>query len=264
MNELRNAARDRLAKGEVALGVGIRMSRTVEIAKILQRAGYDWLFIDLEHGVMSLDCASQISIAALDCGIAPIVRVPNGEYSMATRLLDNGALGIVVPHVESADEAREIVQRLKFPPLGRRSIASNVPQFAFQPPSVDVLIATLNAVSLTVVMIETQAGVDNAAAIAAVPGVDVLLIGSNDLCLDLGIAGQSDHPRVQAAYAAVLAACRANGKWAGMGGIRSPSLIRRHIDAGIQFVLAGTDVVMLANAAQLQAEDIVGKREADS
>ena len=260
MTELRNVARERLARGEVALGVGVRIARTVEIAKIMQRAGYHWLFIDLEHGVMSLDCASQISIAALDCGIAPIVRVPNGEYSMATRLLDNGALGIVVPHVESADEAREIVRRLKFPPLGRRSIASNVPQFAFQPPSVDVLITTLNEVSLTVVMIETAAGVANAAAIAAVPGVDVLLIGSNDLCINLGIPGQSDHPRIQAAYATVLAACRTCGKWAGMGGIRSPALIRRHIDAGVQFVLAGTDVVMLANAAQLQANEIVGER----
>src|SRR5713226_89882 len=111
-----NLARERLEGGELSLGVGIRVVRSVEVAKAMKSAGFDWLFIDLEHGVFSIESASQICVAALDAGIAPIIRVPNGQYSIATRLLDNGALGIVVPHVETAEEARHIVEKLQYPP----------------------------------------------------------------------------------------------------------------------------------------------------
>jgi 4-hydroxy-2-oxoheptanedioate aldolase len=115
MQDVRNVARERLERGELSLGVGVRLTRSVEIAPAMQAAGFDWLFLDLEHGTMSLDAAAQIAVAALDAGIAPLVRIPNGEYAMATRMLDNGALGIVVPHVDTGDEAREIVQKLKYP-----------------------------------------------------------------------------------------------------------------------------------------------------
>src|SRR5215469_10975936 len=112
---LRNIARERLEQGQLALGVGIRMTRSVEIAKAMAAAGFDWLFLDMEHGVMSLEACAQIAVAALDAGIAPFARVPNGEYAIATRALDNGALGIVMPHLDSAEEAKEVVNRLKYP-----------------------------------------------------------------------------------------------------------------------------------------------------
>src|SRR5262249_53172621 len=109
MTELRNPARVRLEKGELALGVGLRQARVVEIGKVLKSCGYDWIFIDLEHNSMSIDTAAQMSVAAQDAGIAPIVRVPHRQYSMATRVLDGGALGIVMPHVDTAEEAAEVV-----------------------------------------------------------------------------------------------------------------------------------------------------------
>src|SRR5215469_13271528 len=83
-----NAARERLEKGEMALGVGIRTARTVDIAKMMKTAGYDWLFIDLEHGPMSIEFATTLAVAALDTGISPIVRVPFMQHSMATRVLE--------------------------------------------------------------------------------------------------------------------------------------------------------------------------------
>jgi len=259
---LRNVARERMEAGEPALGVGVRLSRSVEIARIMRRAGYHWLFMDLEHGAMSLETAAQISIAALDSGITPMVRIPRGEFSMATRMLDNGALGIVVPSVESADEAHEIVQQLRYPPAGRRSISSNVPQFDYVGGQVDVLVSTLNRLNLVVVMIETETGLANMDAIAAVPGVDVLLIGTNDLCANLGVAGQFTHPRVEAAYVDLLAACNRHGKWAGVAGIRSPETMRRHIDAGVRLVLAGTDLTLMAQAATQQAAQLAGAADA--
>src|SRR5256885_13340050 len=190
MSAVRNVAREKLEQGQLALGVGIRMTRSVEIAKAMAVAGFDWLFLDMEHGVMSLEACAQISTAALDAGIAPIARVPNGEYSIATRALDNGALGIVMPHVDSAAEAREVVDRLKYPPVGHRSMGGIGPHYGLRSVSTGEAAQALNAANLTVVMLETPTAIANADEIAAVPGVDVLLIGSDELFVQIGISRQ--------------------------------------------------------------------------
>jgi 2-keto-3-deoxy-L-rhamnonate aldolase RhmA len=203
---IRNIAREKLEEGQLALGVGIRMTRTVEIARAMAVAGFDWLFLDMEHGVMSLEACAQIATAALDAGIAPIARVPNGEYSIATRALDNGVLGIVVPHVDTAAEAREVVNRLKYPPLGHRSMGGIGPHYGLRTASTGEAAEALNTANLTVVMLETPTAIANADEIAAVPGIDVLLMGTNDLCAEMGIHGQFGHDRVVEAYRALIAA----------------------------------------------------------
>ena len=241
MTLLRNPAREALDAGRLSLGFTVRMVRSVEIAPAMAAVGYDWLFLDCEHGTLSLDAAAQISVAALSAGIAPIVRVPNGAYSMATRMLDNGALGIVVPHVDTAEEAREVVEKLKYPPIGHRSMGGIGPHYGLRALSVGDAAVALNAANLTVVMLETPRAIENADAIAAVPGVDVLLIGSNDLCAEMGIPGQFTHERLAAAYARTVAACRAHGKHPGMGGIYNEEIMATYIAAGARFILSGQD-----------------------
>src|ERR671938_1495 len=113
MATLRNAARENLDAGELALGVILRQARTVDVAPIMKAAGYDWLFLDLEHNSMDLDTAVQISVAALGVGIAPVARVPAGQLWMATRVLDGGGLGIVMPHVDTPEEAQQIARALR-------------------------------------------------------------------------------------------------------------------------------------------------------
>src|SRR5580693_286693 len=129
---LRNAARDKLNAGELALGVIIRQARTVDIAPVMKAAGYDWLFLDLEHNSMDLDMAVQISVAALGAGIAPIARVPARQLWMATRVLDGGALGIVMPHVDTPEEAQAIAAALRYPPHGHRSVAGGLPHLNYE------------------------------------------------------------------------------------------------------------------------------------
>ncbi len=126
-----NAAKARLKKNELSIGIGIRLVRNVDIIKVMKAAGFDWLFIDLEHGSMSIETACEISVAAQDSGIAPIVRVPYGELTMATRVLDGGALGVVIPHVDTPEEAKEIADKLRYPPRGHRSVGGGQAQFDY-------------------------------------------------------------------------------------------------------------------------------------
>jgi 2-keto-3-deoxy-L-rhamnonate aldolase RhmA len=228
---VRNVAREKLEQGNLSLGVGIRMTRSVEIAKAMAVAGFDWLFLDMEHGVMSLEACAQIATAALDAGIAPIARVPNGEYAIATRALDNGALGIVMPHVDTAAEAKDVVNRLKYPPVGHRSMGEIGPHYGLRS--------------------ATPTAIQNAGEIAAVPGVDVLLIGTNDLCAEMGIHGDFGNEKVAEAYRAMIAACKQHGKFPGMAGVYNEAIMPRYIELGARFILAGQDAqFMNAGAAQ--------------
>jgi 2-keto-3-deoxy-L-rhamnonate aldolase RhmA len=258
MPRVTNPAKDRLTQGALAIGVGIRVVRGVEIARIMKTAGFDFLFIDLEHGATSVETAYSISVAALDAGIAPFIRVPHGELALGTRCLDGGGLGLVIPHVDTPDEARAMVDAFKFQPVGHRSIGGGYPHFGFAPvPAKDVVVA-LNDATLVVAMIETPKAVENADQIAAVPGIDVLLMGTNDLCLEMGIPGQLDNERVVAAIDTVVRACQKHGKWPGLGGVYVRDLAKRYIGRGMRFVLAGNDISLLMNAAQEQATFVRG------
>ncbi|MDE2005210.1 MAG: aldolase [Rhodospirillales bacterium] len=254
MTTLRNPAREALEAGRLSLGFTVRMVRSVEIAPAMAALGYDWLFLDCEHGTLGLDAAAQIAVAGLSAGIAPIVRVPNGAYAMATRMLDAGALGIVMPHVDTAEEAAEVVQRLKYPPVGHRSMGGIGPHYGLRALSVGDAATVLNAATLVVVMLETPRAIENAEAIAAVPGIDVLLIGSNDLCAEMGIPGQFTHARLEDAYRRAVAACRAHDKHPGMGGIYTEATMARYIGLGARFILAGQDGAFMSAGAASRAD----------
>jgi 2-keto-3-deoxy-L-rhamnonate aldolase RhmA len=248
-----NPAKQRLQQGQLALGMGVRGLRGVEVGRVMKTAGYDFLFIDLEHGAASVETAFQISVGALDAGIAPLIRVPNGELALGTRCLDGGGLGIVIPHVDTAEEARAMVDAFRFQPLGHRSIGGGYPQFGFAAVPAQEVVKALNDATLVVAMIETPRAVENADAIAAVPGIDVLLMGTNDLCLEMEIPGQLDNERVVAAIDSVIGACKKHGKWPGLGGVYGKELMKRYIGRGMRFVLCGSDLSVLLAAAQEQA-----------
>lgn len=253
MSTVVNHALRQLRAGKLAIGMGLRQARTVDIAQIAKTAGYDWLFIDCEHNSMDGDTAAQISAASLAVGITPVVRVAGLEHWLASRMLDNGAQGIVVPHVDTADEARRVAATCRFPPIGKRSMGGGLQQLGFAPMPVGEAARIVNEETLVVVMLESAQGIANCDEIAAVPGIDALLIGTNDLCFELGIPGKFDDPRVSEAYREVIAACRKHGKFAGMGGMYTPELLERHIGMGVQLVLAGSDFSLLMKAATAQS-----------
>ncbi len=253
MAVLKNAARERLDSGELALGIILRQARTVDIAAIMKSCGYDWLFLDLEHNSMDLDTAVQIAVAALGAGIAPVARVPAGQLWLATRFLDGGGLGIVVPHVDTPEEARRIAQALRYPPQGHRSVAGGLPHFGYAKVGLAETCAAIDAATLVIVMLESPTAIANADAIAAVSGIDSLLIGTNDLAMEMGIPGAFADERIAAAYQSVCDACRKHGKFAGIGGIAEEALLRRYIAMGVRLVLPGSDLSFMIAAATERA-----------
>jgi len=253
----RNPVKEKLARGEVVISMTVRLVRGIEIARLAAAAGFDTLYVDLEHNSFSLDTASQICMAALEVGIAPLVRVPANTPDYISRVLDGGALGIIAPHVQSAAEARAVVECAKFAPLGARSFGGAMPHLGYRtlPPAESN--AALNDATLVVLMMETADALENVDELAAVPGVDLLLIGTNDLSAALGITGQFDHALISEAYARTIAACRKHGKHAGVGGLASrPDLVARFVREGARYVSTGTDLTFLLEAATRHAQTV--------
>ena len=254
-----NHAKRQLAAGGLAIGMGVRQARTIDVAAIVKTCGYDWLFIDMEHSALDLDTATQIAAAALPLAITPIVRVPGKENRHdAARVLDCGAQGVVVPHVDTAAEAERVVSHCRYPPAGRRSVAGGQPQFGFRSVPVGEMTRLANEETLVVVMLESPGAIERADAIAAVPGIDVLLIGTNDLTTEMGIPGELAGPGVEDAYRAVIAACRKHGKIPGMGGVYDPKLLERYVGLGMRFILAGNDLSFLMAGARERASFVRG------
>jgi len=258
MSTVVNHALRQLRAGKLAIGVGLRQARTVDTAQLMKTAGFDWLFIDCEHNSMGTDTAAQIASASLAVGITPIVRVAGKEHWLASRMLDNGAQGVVVPHVETDSEAKRIADHCRFPPIGHRSMGGGLQQLGFAPVPVGEAARIVNEETLVVVMLESPRGIENCEAIAAVPGIDALLIGTNDLCFEMGIPGQFNDPRVRDAYTKVIAACRKHGKFPGMGGMYTAELLERHIGMGVQLILSGSDFSLLMQAGKARADLVRG------
>jgi 2-keto-3-deoxy-L-rhamnonate aldolase RhmA len=253
-----NNALDRLRAGKTAIGFGVSHLRSVAAPALAKAAGYDWLFIDMEHGAFSVHEATQICLASLATGVSPIVRVCTDALDEGTRALDNGAQGIVVPHVDTPAQAKRVADAFRYPPRGTRSWGGGVAQFGFLPPPVAQAQVEVNDATIVVAMIETAEAVANVAAIAATPGIDALLVGTSDLTADMGISGQAGHPRVQAAYQAVVDVCRANGVHAGLGGIYDDEWTRFYVKMGTRFILGGSDQMFIMQSATSRAAFLNG------
>ena len=249
-----NLMKQKMRSGGLAVGMIVRLMRNVEVAAIARSCGFDCLYIDLEHCSFSLETVSQISVTATALGITPVVRVPGLDPAMISRTMEAGAQGVIIPHLETAAEAKAVVQAAKFPPIGSRSLLGPNPHTLFRVGPAAQTMQDMNDAVLVVAMIESVTAVANADEIAAVPGLDMLLIGTNDLCNSLGVPGQYDHPGVADAYAQVAAACRKHGKHLGVGGLNSrPDIARQMIALGASYVSAGSDTGFLMSAGAAAA-----------
>jgi len=240
--------------GKTVIVVSATLSRTADFSMMAAACGYDGMFVDLEHSAASLETTSLLCAAAVASGITPLVRVPSHDHQYMTRAMDTGAVGVIVPHVNSAEEARHVVSCCRFPPLGKRSVIGMTPVTRYRAMPMGELISWLNRETIVCVMIETPEAVGRAAEIAAVEGVDIVLVGPHDLSAEMGIYGQFRHPDFQAAMESVAAACRTHGKVLGIAGIKDEELLTAYLKLGVRFISAGNDSGFLRDAMQAQAD----------
>ena len=210
-----NQVKRTLQAGGVALGTMVFEFGTTGVARLAAAAGADFVIFDMEHTGWGMETVRLLRATAGAADLVPMVRVPAAQYHFLARALDVGALGLMVPMVESAEQARLVVQSAKYPPLGRRGTAFGIAHDDYRPGDSVAKMQAANRETLLIAQVETAAGLAACDAIAAVEGIDVLWVGHNDLTTSLGIPGQFDHPRYQAAVQQVLEAARRHGKAAG-------------------------------------------------
>src|ERR687896_177107 len=176
-----NPVKDKLARGEVVASMTVRLVSSVEIVRIAKTAGFDALYIDLEHSAFSIQTASQISVMALEAGIPALVRVPARTPEYISRVLDGGALGVIGPGVRSAAEEQSVVAAAKYPPLGSRGMSTGLAHLGFRSVPASEALPAMNDATMVIVQLESAAGLAAIDDIVAVDGVDLVLIGTNDL-----------------------------------------------------------------------------------
>jgi 2-keto-3-deoxy-L-rhamnonate aldolase RhmA len=246
---VRNPVKVRLAAGEPALGINVRLGRSGDIVRIAKASGHDFLFIDAQHALFNVETIGHIAQTALSEGVAAIVRVRGVDDPDVMVLLDNGVTGVVFPDVETAEDAKRAVRVARFPPIGERGVKGGYPNFDYRSGALEEITRTLNDETLVVCMIESVKGIENLEEIIAVEGVDVVHIGVSDLLYSIGASGQHDHPMVVELQDRAIALAARYGKYAGCGGDRDVERQADLIRRGMRFLTTQSDIGFLLTAA---------------
>jgi 2-keto-3-deoxy-L-rhamnonate aldolase RhmA len=242
-----NPVKAKITAGGNSFGAMIFEFFTPGIAQICKAAGAEFILYDMEHTAISTETLRQQFALCRGLGIVPLVRVPTTEYDFIARMLDVGAMGIMVPMVDTAEQAAFIASCCKYPPVGRRGAAFGVGHDDFTGGSVLDKMKAGNERTLVICQIETAKGAENCDAIAAVPGVDVLWLGHFDLTNFMGIPAQFDNPRYLKAVDDVVAACDRHGKTPAFMAA-DQKWMKDYLAKGFRLMAYGVDIGIFQNA----------------
>jgi 2-keto-3-deoxy-L-rhamnonate aldolase RhmA len=241
--------KSRLHRAEICKGTFLLFLVGGDVAQCLAGLGFDYFILDLEHSSFDLGPVRETILAARASGIAPIVRVPEVQYHLVARVLDAGAEGIMLPRVETRQQAADLVRFGRYRPLGERGISTFAGHNDFtRLADVPAFLSEQNERILLLAQIETTAGVENREAILSVPGLDGCFVGTGDLAMSMGFAGQPDHPEVIAVAESVLKLASQRGLIASLP-IRAPDMIPRWVKAGVKMLTLSTDAGLLSAGA---------------
>jgi len=244
-----NPIKQKLRSGQPTFGTWLSLGN-LHATRVLARLGFDWLTLDMEHAAIDWSQAAVIFAAVADAGGVPLVRVPEGDHYCIKRALDAGAWGIVVPMVETVDQARTAIAAAKYPPLGNRSAGGGMHALNFDA-EVGEYYQRANDETLVVLQTESPRGVENAEAIYSLPGCDAIFVGPVDLRFtmrapDGRMPSDDEH---EAMIQRVIAAGKRVGTPTGMH-VFDPSTALRRAEQGMQFLAIGSDLAMLSGKAQ--------------
>jgi 2-keto-3-deoxy-L-rhamnonate aldolase RhmA len=239
-----NTTREKLARGETVLGCGLQAYRSAEIPRTFAAGGFDYVFIDMEHGAFDLETVHDMIRASVDSGITPIVRVGELLYSLVARLLDAGAQGIILPRVEDPALLREALSWMRFPPQGKRGYGVNPTMLHYEARTFPEVIEHLNRHTLSVVQFETRTAMERADETLSLPGLDIAMVGPADLSISLGIPGQFDNPLLVSTVDALIEKCNRHGVVPGIQ-TRGLAMSKFWAERGMRFIGTAADHALL-------------------
>ena len=239
-----NHTRERLLKGETVYGCGLQVYRAPEIPRAFAAAGFDYVFIDMEHGSYNLETVHDMIISSKLAGITPIVRVGEVQYTLCARLLDQGAQGIILPRVEDPRLLEEALSWMRFPPAGKRGFGINPTMIDYEARSMPEIIEHQNRETLSVVQVETVTAVERREELLSLKGLDVMMIGPADLSISLGIPGQFDNPLLIETVDKVIETSNRHGVAPGIQ-TRGVAMAKFWAGRGMRFVGVAAEHVLL-------------------
>jgi 2-keto-3-deoxy-L-rhamnonate aldolase RhmA len=244
-----------LQGGEVQIGTWINTLGLPQITQMLATAGFDFVYIDMEHSSFSIQTVGDLCYAALAAGLVPIVRPAGKASHLMSRPLDAGAMGLLIPHVDSREEAEAVIRAVKFPPEGERGVTLVGPHTGWSRANGEEYVRASNAEMMLIVQIESDRGIHNLDSILSVDGIDGAVIGRADLSADLGLPGQTSHPEVVGRVEMLIDACRRQNKIPGLL-VQDVASAREWIGRGIRLVPYSSEVGMLMGAAGQAVRDL--------
>jgi len=249
--------RKRVLAGECVYGTMIRQARDPGAPSIFAAAGYDFVFIDMEHGNYNMETVADLIRGAKSAGMATIIRVPRLETFFISRVLDAGAEGIMVPMISTKEQAEEIVRYSKYTPLGQRGFGNQTGQTDYKPLKTPDFMKEANEHTLIVAQIETREAIENVDSILSVEGIDVGLIGPNDLSISLGVPDQMGSEILTKAIDKVVEMAKKKGKATGIH-IGNIEAIKKWRAKGMTVLAYSTDIGFMYNASKSSLEELKG------
>ncbi|MFW6038920.1 MAG: HpcH/HpaI aldolase family protein [bacterium] len=247
MHDMNSEMIAQLRGGQRMYGTMLRLIRSSAIAPIARHAGLDFIMLDMEHGAYDWQTVADVALQAQAEGVAVMVRVPELSKHFVSGALDCGVQGVMVPMLETIDEAEALAAWAKYPPAGRRGLGSSGGHTRYRKMTdVPAMVRSANEGTIAIAQIETQQAVENATKIAQVPGIDAMVMGPNDLSMSLGHAGDVTTAEQDRATRAVAAAAQRAGKIFGMHA--GTETLRRWADCDMRLVLNAIDDQILLNA----------------
>ncbi|MEE4284870.1 MAG: aldolase/citrate lyase family protein [Mariniphaga sp.] len=245
----------KLLNGELVLGTIISEIRNPNIAYLLAQCGFEFFIIDNEHGTYNYETISAMIAAARGANISVIVRIPEIKRESILKPLDAGAAGLLVPMVNTAAEAREVIHHAKYPPMGNRGAALRRPHNLYAIVNAPDYLQQANENTFIAVQAETTTSIENISEIAAVEGVDCIFVGPFDLSISLGVPGQINHPLEVEAIEKIAVACKKHNKIAGIL-MFEQEMLTRWIKKDFRFAVYSSDITMLADAASNAVKEL--------
>ncbi len=257
-----NPLKAALKSGKVCVGLPCLSFACPAVAQIAAEAGYHYCYLDMEHSGLAIDAMAAICSAAKAVGITPIGGSSGIANFLISRLLDNGAMGVIAPHVSNRRETELVVHACRYPPLGERGFLTFAPSTDFRSSDAQEWVASMNREILAAVKVENAQGLANIEQIVETPGLDAIMIGPADLGASLGIPGQDEHQDLRAAIQSIGEACmRRNIPWGTHAG--SPAALQEATDGGATFMTLNFDGEALFNAlkdSMQAARSLLGHR----